>query len=391
MVEAIVAVEDRRFYSHHGLDPIRIVGAAMRNVRAGGIREGGSTITQQLARAAQLSPARTFERKMREAMIALRLGGALLRRQRSFRSISTPSISAKATTASKRRRAATSAKPAAELDAAGGRAAGRARPMRRRRDAPSVSPERARRRRNLVLRLMRQQGRITEADSPPGSPSRLAEPRTTEGGGVARLGGRPAATSRKRVRRQLVAMFGPGARAARRPARHSTYDPALQRAAEQAIATRVAEIAKTPHAGRRTCRAAWSRSIRQAGDVLALVGGTQLRREPVQPRDAGTAPGRVGVQADHLRRGARARLRAGLDAARSRHADRRLRRGMAAGRRARRQRVHAAQGAEGVEQSRRGAAAAARRRRHRRLLCASARHRLAICRWCRRSRSAPAK
>ncbi len=47
--------------------------AAWRNVRAGRIVEGGSTITQQLARAAQLSPERTFERKLREAMIAARL------------------------------------------------------------------------------------------------------------------------------------------------------------------------------------------------------------------------------------------------------------------------------------------------------------------------------
>src|SRR6188768_41575 len=73
MVDAIVAVEDRRFFSHYGLDPFRIVGAAVRNVRAGGIREGGSTITQQLARAMRLSPARTFDRKVREAMLALRL------------------------------------------------------------------------------------------------------------------------------------------------------------------------------------------------------------------------------------------------------------------------------------------------------------------------------
>ena len=70
---ALVAVEDRRFYSHYGLDPIRIVGAALNNVRAGRVIEGGSTITQQLARAVRLSPARTFERKVREAMLALRL------------------------------------------------------------------------------------------------------------------------------------------------------------------------------------------------------------------------------------------------------------------------------------------------------------------------------
>src|ERR1700752_1548367 len=54
MVPVVVAIEDRRFYSHYGLDPLRIVGAAMRNLRAGRVIEGASTITQQLARAVRL-------------------------------------------------------------------------------------------------------------------------------------------------------------------------------------------------------------------------------------------------------------------------------------------------------------------------------------------------
>jgi membrane peptidoglycan carboxypeptidase len=73
MIAALLSVEDRRFYSHHGLDPIRIGGAAWRNMRAGRIIEGGSTVTQQLARATVLTRRRTFERKLREALIALRL------------------------------------------------------------------------------------------------------------------------------------------------------------------------------------------------------------------------------------------------------------------------------------------------------------------------------
>src|SRR5688572_308087 len=73
MVDAILAVEDRRFFSHYGIDPIRIAGAAWRNLRAGRIVEGGSTITQQLARAAQLSPERTYNRKIREILLAGRL------------------------------------------------------------------------------------------------------------------------------------------------------------------------------------------------------------------------------------------------------------------------------------------------------------------------------
>lgn len=73
MIEALLAIEDRRFFSHRGLDPVRVAAAAWRNVRAGRIIQGGSTLTQQLARTAQLSPERTFERKLREAMIAAQL------------------------------------------------------------------------------------------------------------------------------------------------------------------------------------------------------------------------------------------------------------------------------------------------------------------------------
>ena len=73
MIDALLAVEDRRFYSHHGLDAVRIVKAAWRNWRTGRIVEGGSTLTQQLARLEQLTPARTFSRKIREVTIAVRL------------------------------------------------------------------------------------------------------------------------------------------------------------------------------------------------------------------------------------------------------------------------------------------------------------------------------
>ena len=70
MIEAIVAVEDRRFYEHLGFDPIGILRAAWRNARAGGVVEGGSTITQQLAKVLFLDPERTMRRKLQEALIA---------------------------------------------------------------------------------------------------------------------------------------------------------------------------------------------------------------------------------------------------------------------------------------------------------------------------------
>jgi penicillin-binding protein 1B len=68
---AVVAVEDARFHRHAGLDPIGIARAAFRNLRAGAIDEGGSTITQQLAKNMFLSADRNFGRKFQEALIAL--------------------------------------------------------------------------------------------------------------------------------------------------------------------------------------------------------------------------------------------------------------------------------------------------------------------------------
>jgi penicillin-binding protein 1A len=71
LAHAIVAVEDRRFYEHHGVDLRGLARAASRNVSAGGTREGGSTITQQLVRMLYLSQERTLKRKVQEAMLAL--------------------------------------------------------------------------------------------------------------------------------------------------------------------------------------------------------------------------------------------------------------------------------------------------------------------------------
>ncbi|MBL6938878.1 MAG: PBP1A family penicillin-binding protein [Alphaproteobacteria bacterium] len=70
---AFIAIEDRRFRSHFGLDPIGLGRAAVENMIAGHVRQGGSTLTQQLAKNLFLDPSRTFERKMQEAMLALYL------------------------------------------------------------------------------------------------------------------------------------------------------------------------------------------------------------------------------------------------------------------------------------------------------------------------------
>jgi len=67
---AFVAIEDRRFYRHWGIDPRGIGRAMVANMRAGGVRQGGSTITQQLAKTSFLSSDRSLKRKAQEVIIA---------------------------------------------------------------------------------------------------------------------------------------------------------------------------------------------------------------------------------------------------------------------------------------------------------------------------------
>ncbi|WP_071131232.1 transglycosylase domain-containing protein [Enterococcus timonensis] len=76
LADAVISVEDKRFYQHPGIDPIRIVGSALGNLRAGGITGGGSTLTQQLIKLSFFSTKasdQTLKRKAQEAWLALKL------------------------------------------------------------------------------------------------------------------------------------------------------------------------------------------------------------------------------------------------------------------------------------------------------------------------------
>jgi 1A family penicillin-binding protein len=75
LIHAILAVEDQRFYDHHGFDLARILKAALTNVRHGRVVQGGSTITQQLARQSFLTQEKTIRRKLQELILAARIEG----------------------------------------------------------------------------------------------------------------------------------------------------------------------------------------------------------------------------------------------------------------------------------------------------------------------------
>jgi penicillin-binding protein 1A len=79
--EAAVAVEDRRFWHHYGIDPIGLARAAWTNITAGHVVQGGSTITQQVAKNLFLTNARTFRRKVQELLLTLWLEHTFSKRE----------------------------------------------------------------------------------------------------------------------------------------------------------------------------------------------------------------------------------------------------------------------------------------------------------------------
>ena len=274
LVHAVVAIEDRRFFSHSGIDPRGILRAAWRNLLGGGPMEGGSTITQQLARLSYLSPERAMRRKVQEAMIALWLESRLSKEEILARYLNTVYFGAGAygaDAAAKRY----FGKKASELDLAeSAMLAGLVR-------APShLAPNRnlaaAQRRAELVLQAMVRTGAIDEARAAAArkEPVRLAIPPDDEPVDnyfvdateteVKRLVGSPPLDL-------LVT---------------TTFEPRLQEAAERIVKRWLAGEGARRHVGQAALVA-----LAPDGAILAMVGGrdytesqfnraTQARRQP---------------------------------------------------------------------------------------------------------------
>src|SRR5206468_1192598 len=79
--DAVVAIEDRRFYEHHGVDPEAILRAAVNDLRSGQVVEGGSTITQQLVKNLYTGDDQTLARKFDEAVLAWQLERRLTKQE----------------------------------------------------------------------------------------------------------------------------------------------------------------------------------------------------------------------------------------------------------------------------------------------------------------------
>ena len=162
VVDAVLAVEDQRFFDHQGVDAVRILGALVANLRSGRVIQGGSTLTQQLVKNFFLTPERSLTRKLQEAWMSLIVEARYEKRAILEAYLNEIYLGQRGATAGPRRgrgpRASTSGRT---------RASSR---RRRRRSSPrrstartaarrSASPRRlARERRNLVLDMMARAG-----------------------------------------------------------------------------------------------------------------------------------------------------------------------------------------------------------------------------------------
>ncbi|MEQ1868397.1 MAG: PBP1A family penicillin-binding protein [Vicinamibacterales bacterium] len=258
---AVVAVEDRRFYLHPGIDPIGVTRAIVRDLRAGGKAEGGSTLTQQLARTLFLSNARTAGRKVKEAAIALTIEVQLTKPQilelylnRIYLSAGVYGVQAMSESLFRKPASAVTLSEAAMI-------AGLIR-------APAtLSPwtnyDASIRRSHVVLAQMRQQGFITaaqEADARAARPVVQAYKRAAEGA---------SGWAKDYLRQQFRNEFGGD-----HPPDwtvQTTFDRHLQSVGEQAVANGLKRV------GRPGLQAAFVAIDPRNGHILAMVGGADYR------------------------------------------------------------------------------------------------------------------
>lgn len=261
---AVVAVEDHRFYRHPGLDPIAFSRSVVHNLRSGGAPQGGSTLSQQLARTLFLSNRRSYVRKLKEAALAVLLEELLSKDQilelylnRVYLSGGVYGVDAMARSVF--------ATPAKDLDLA--QAALVAGLIR----APSaLSPwtnwEGARDRSRVVLQRMREEGYIGRAEERRAAAERLAvtpRPRAQ----VARNG--YAKDWLRALFRERVGDDHPADWQV-----HTTFVPAVQAAAEAAVTRGLDRLDVTG------LQAALVALDPRTGDVLAIVGGDDFVRSP---------------------------------------------------------------------------------------------------------------
>ncbi|MCX7359801.1 MAG: PBP1A family penicillin-binding protein [Alphaproteobacteria bacterium] len=272
--QAFLAIEDRRFYEHEGVDRIGVLRAVLANLRAGETVQGGSTLTQQLARNLFLTPRQTVNRKLREMVLASRLERRLTKDEILELYLNRVYLGDQAygVDAAARRFFGKSSTELTLAEAA--MLAGL--PKAPSRSAPTESLERATARQHVVLAAMVDAGYITSEQRDEAIAQRI------------RVIERPA------VERSLGYAFDLAVEQARAAVGrdvpdlviHMTIDGDTQRAAAESIRRRLGNRAF----GRRPLQASYM-ALDRDGGVRALIGGTdyntskfnrvtQARRQP---------------------------------------------------------------------------------------------------------------
>ncbi len=290
---ALIAIEDRRFHSHWGIDPRGIARAFTRNVQAGGVTQGGSTLTQQLAKTSFLSADRSIKRKLQEVTIAFWLEARLSKDDILSRYLSSVYFGDGAYGIRAASRVYFDTEPEqlslgeAAMLAALVQAPSRLAPSRHLADAQA--------RANLVLAAMTETGAISKAEAARARPARY-----TPGRKSLPSGSYFADWVLPQARAVLPAGYGD-------VIVRTTLDRGLQRAAERAVAEAVAGN-KSSGVGQAALVA-----MRRDGTVVAMVGGsdyattpfnraTQAQRQPgssfklfvyLAALDAGMRPGDI--------------------------------------------------------------------------------------------------
>jgi 1A family penicillin-binding protein len=268
LIKAILAIEDQRFYQHSGFDVIRIVSAALANVRSLQASQGGSTITQQLARQSFLTTDKTFRRKIQEVILARRIENSYSKPQilelylnKIYFGDGLHGIEAAARGYFGKHASEVSLEQAALL-------AGLVKSPSS--YAPTVSPARAKNRRNLVLNAMLEHGDIDKAawQAARSAPVALHDDlRDDEPHGQ---------YFKEQVRRQLVERFGwervyeGGLRV------FSTIDLEMQQAAEDAVT----EGLKAVEARQRTAAARRTADKPDPAEVTAPLQAAVVAMDP---------------------------------------------------------------------------------------------------------------
>jgi penicillin-binding protein 1A len=287
LVDAILAIEDQRFYDHSGIDVVRVAGAALNNVLEGRLAQGGSTLTQQLARQSFLTPDKTVRRKITEIFVAARLERQFTKDEilgmylnKVYFGDGLYGVEAASLGYFGKHASDVSVAEAALL-------AGLVKAPSN--YAPTVSVDRARARRNVVLQAMRD----VKAIDGPTYDAAVREPVMLDD--ALRRGEAFGQYFKEEVRRFLVQRFGWDRVYQGGLKVYTTVNLDMQRAAEAEVTRAIAEIEKRQGAkmttGADSLQAALVAMDPHTGEVRAMVGGrdfeqssfnraTQAKRQP---------------------------------------------------------------------------------------------------------------